>query len=63
MIVIIVLELYDKLNDDKIVSVICDHFVNSQKEKFIPTQVEKVYSMLQSTFWLNSRNSSPKYFQ
>ena len=61
--IIIVLELDPNLDEDKISSLICNRFVNSRKEQYIPIQVEKVYDMLQSTFWLNSRSLSPKYFQ
>ena len=61
--VIIILEINPGLTEDKIAMLISDRFVNSEKERFLLSQVEKVQLMLQSTFWLNSKSSSPKYFQ
>ena len=61
--VIIILEINPGLTEQKIAKLISERFVNSEKQNFLPSQVEKVQLMLQSTFWLNSKSSSPKYFQ
>ena len=59
----IILDLIDELDEDNLISFICDNFVTSDKERFSPIQVEKVLKMLRNTFWLNSKNLSPKFYQ
>ena len=61
--VIIILDLIHNLDDDDIIPFICSNFVDSNYEKFSPFQIEKVYKMLANTFWLNGKNSEPKFFQ
>ncbi len=61
--IILILDLIHDLNEDSIIPFICDNFVNSQNERFSPIQTEKVYKMLSNTFWLNSKNSAPKFYQ
>lgn len=61
--IIIVLEINYSIADDKIVNIICDRFVNSSKEEYLPAYVEKVYKMMRNTIWLNSTNRVPQSIQ
>ena len=61
--IIIILELIPGLEDSNLTSFISKNFVDEKKEKYTIPQIEKVYQMLQNTFWLNGRSESPKYFQ
>ena len=61
--IMIVLELIEGLEESQLPKFIVKNFVDDNKEKYKVHQIEKVHKMLQNTFWLNSRNSSPKFFQ
>ena len=61
--IIIVLELIPGLNEKRLINFISKNFVNINKGPFKTTQIEKVYGMLQNTFWQNERSEKPKYFQ
>jgi hypothetical protein len=54
--IIIVLEINTSIVDDKIVTIICDRFVNSNRENYLAAYVEKVHKMMRNTIWLNSTN-------
>jgi hypothetical protein len=61
--IIIILELVPGLGEDNLATFISKNFVDEKKIKYTASQIEKVYKMLQNTFWLNGRSEDPKYFQ
>lgn len=61
--IIIVLELHPKIENNGIIDLICDRFVDRNKEPYSNMHVVKTHNMLENTFWQNSRTLTPKYLQ
>jgi hypothetical protein len=61
--IIVILELIPELHESNLSRFISKNFVDIKKDKFSLAQIEKVFSMLQNTFWQNGRTADPRYFQ